>query len=126
MLRFLFLISSFPALESQVQALLDAAHTVTESVNARGGTVAARLQNIPDHVREIAGHGVHLGAVVTIVVVRTMSGSYYRTFHPVFPEGKEREEFDELVDNLSVVADAIAEDVSLDAVISNVFGEESD
>jgi len=45
---------------------------------------------------------------------------------PIFPKGEEQEEFDELVDDLSVVADAIAEDVSLDAVISNVFGEESD
>ena len=55
-----------------------------------------------------------------------MSGSDYRTFHPVFPESEAREEFYELVDDLSVVADAIAEDVNLDAVISNVFAEESD
>jgi hypothetical protein len=55
-----------------------------------------------------------------------MSRSDYRTFHPVFPKGEEREEFDELVDDLSMVADAIAENVSLDAVINNVFGEESD
>jgi len=55
-----------------------------------------------------------------------MSGSDYRTFHPVFPEGEAQEEFDELVDNLSVVAEAIIDDISLDAVIGNVFGVESD
>ena len=55
-----------------------------------------------------------------------MSGSDYRTFHPVFPEGEAREEFDELVDNLSVVAEAIIDDISLDTVIGNVFGVESD
>jgi len=48
---FLLLISPVSDLESQVQALLDVAHTATESVNARGGTVAAHLQNISSRVR---------------------------------------------------------------------------
>ena len=37
-----------------------------------------------------------------------------------------REEFEELVDDLSIVADAIIDGVSLDAVVSSDFGEESD
>jgi hypothetical protein len=123
---FLLLIFLFSDLESQVQALLDAAHTATESVNTRGGTVTARLQNIPSRVREIAGYGAHQGAAVAIAMVSTMSGSDYQTFHLVFPEGEAREEFDELVDDLSVVADAIVADISLDTVIGSVFGEESD
>ena len=55
-----------------------------------------------------------------------MSGSSYRTFHPVFPEGEERTEFDKLVDDLSIVADAIIDTISLDAVVGSVFTEGSD
>ena len=95
-------------------------------MNARRGTIADHLQNIPSRVWEIASYGAHQGAAVAIAVVSTMSGSDYRTFHPVFPEGEAREEFYELVDDLSVVADANVNDISLDAVIGNVFGKESD
>ena len=95
-------------------------------MNARGGTVAARLQNIHSRIWEIAGYRAHQGATVAIAVVLTMSGSDYRTFHPVFPEGEAREEFDELIDDLSVVADAIIDNISLDAVVCSIFGEESD
>ena len=57
-------------------------------MNARGGTVAARLRNIPSHVKEVAGYGAHRGTAVAIAVVSTMFGSDYRTFHPIFPEGE--------------------------------------
>ena len=40
--------------------------------------------------------------------------------------GEAREAFDELVDNLSLPADAIVADVSLEGVVSNLFGAESD
>ena len=50
--RFSFLLLTFFLLdlESQVQALLDVAQVATDSVNARGGTVADRLRNIPIRV----------------------------------------------------------------------------
>ena len=54
-----------------------------------------------------------------------MSGSDYRTFHLVLPQDvEEREDFAKLVDDLSVVASAIAEDVSINTVIGNVFADE--
>ena len=56
-----------------------------------------------------------------------MFGADYRQFHSVFPEwGEARGEFEELVDDLSIVCNAIIDDVSLDAVVSSDFGEESD
>jgi hypothetical protein len=60
-------------------------------------------------------------------MVSTMSGADFRQWEPIFPEwGAAREDFDELVDDLSLVADAIVNDVSLDGVVSNLFGGESD
>ena len=56
-----------------------------------------------------------------------MSGVDYRQWEPVFPEwGARREAFEELVDDLYYPADAIIGDVSLDGVVGNLFGAESD
>jgi len=96
-------------------------------VNARGSTVAARLRNVPARVTEVAEHGVHVGAARAIVVVSHMSGADYRQWEPVFPEwGTAREDFQELVDDIRYVTDAIVDDVCLDGVVGNLFGEESD
>ena len=76
---------------------------------------------------EVAEHGVHAGAARDIAVVSTISGAYYRQWELVFPEwGAARDAFDELVDDLSLAADTIVVDVSLDRVVSNLFGAKSD
>ena len=96
-------------------------------VNARGSTVAARLRNVLARVTEVAEHEIHAGATKDIAVISTMSGADYRLWEPVFPEwGTARDTFDELVDDLSLAADAIVADESLDGVVSNLFGAESD
>ena len=69
--------SSFLELEAQVQSLLDAALVAIDSVNARGNTVAARLQNIPARITEVIKYGAHEGAARAIAVVSTMSGVDY-------------------------------------------------
>ena len=114
-------------MESQVQTLLEASRVAIDSVNARGSTVAARLRNVPARVMEVAEHGVHAGTARAIAVVSTMSRVDYRQWEPVFPEwGARREAFEELVDDLYYPADAIIGDVSLDGVVGNLFGAESD
>ena len=78
-------------------------------------------------ITELAEHGVHSGATRAIAVVSHMSGADYRQWEPVLPEwGEARNAFDELVDDVSLPADTIIADVSLEGVISNLFGGESD
>ena len=114
-------------MESQVQTLLEASRVTIDSVNAKGSTVAVRLQNIPAQVKEVARYGAHEGAARAIAVVSTMSGADYRQWEPFFPEwGVRREAFEELIDDLYYPADAIVGDVSLDGVVGNLFGAESD
>ena len=67
----------------QVQTLLDAARVATDSINARGSTVAARLRNIPSRIREVAGYGAHEGAARAVAVVSTMSGANYLQFQQI-------------------------------------------
>ena len=114
-------------MESQVQTLLEASRVAIDSVNARGSTVAARLRNVPARVMEVADHGVHAGASRAIAIVSHMFGADYQQWEPVFPEwGAAWDAFDELVDDLSLPTDAVVADVSLDGVVSNLFGAESD
>ena len=76
---------------------------------------------------EVAEHGVHAGTARAIAVVSTMSRVDYRQWEPVFPEWvAARDAFDELVDDFSLAVDAIVADVSLDGVVSNLFGAELD
>jgi len=96
-------------------------------VNARGSTVGARLRNILARVKEVTRYRAHEGTARAIAVVFTMSGVDYRQWGLVFREwGMAREDFEELVDDLHFLADAIVGDVSLDRVVGNLFGEESE
>ena len=85
-------------------------------MNAKGSTVAAHLRNIPARVKEVARYRAHKGAARAIAVVSTMSGA----------DNRQREAFEELVDDLYSPTDAIVGDISLDGVIGNLFGAESD
>ena len=109
----------------QVQTLPAAAATVTGSVTARGDTVAARLQDISNRVREVAGHGVRRGAVVALAA-QFESGHDFLQIEPVdFPLGSEDWwAFEELTDDMEMAAAAISEDVSIEAVIGNVFADD--
>ena len=119
--------SSFLELEAQIQSLLDATRVAIDLVNARGDTIAARLQNIPARITEVAEYGAHEGAARAIAIVSTMSGADYRQWAPVFPEpGPRRDAFEELVEDLYYPTDVVARDISSEGVISNLFGEESD
>ena len=96
-------------------------------MNTRGSTIAARLRNVPAQVKEVARYRAHEGTARAIAVVSTMSGADYWQWEPIFPEwGARREAFEELVDYLYYPADAIIGDVSLDGVVGNLFGAESD
>jgi len=110
----------------QVQTLHAAAATATGSVNARGDTVAARLQDIPNRVREVVGHGVRRGAAVALATAQFQTGHNLLQIEPVhLPLGSEDWwVFEELADDMEMAAAAISEDVSIEAVIGNVFADD--
>lgn len=93
-------------------------------MNARGNT--ARLQDIPNRVREIAGHGVRRGAAVALTTAQFQTGHDLLQGEPVhLPLGsKDWWVFEELPDDMEMAAAAISEDISIDAVIGNVFTDD--
>ena len=95
-------------------------------MNARGNTVAARLEDIPNCVREVAGHGVRRGAAVALATAQLESGHDFLQIEPVhFPLGSEDWwAFGELADDMEMATAAISEDISIEAVIGNVFADD--
>ena len=95
-------------------------------MNARGDTVTARLQDIPNLIREVAGHGVRRGAAVALTTAQFETGhDLLQVEHVHFPLGSEDWwAFEELTDDMEMAAATISEDVSIEAVIGNVFADD--
>ena len=95
-------------------------------MNTRGDTVAAHLHDIPNCIREVAGHGVRRGATVALATAQLESGHDFLQIEPVhFPLGSEDWwAFKELTDDMEMAAAAISEDVSIEVVIGNVFADD--
>ena len=95
-------------------------------MNPRGDTITARLRDIPNYVREVAGHGVRRGAAMALSTAQFHSGHDFLQVEPVhLPLGSEDWwAFEELADDMKMAAAAISEDVSIEAVIGNVFAND--
>ena len=95
-------------------------------MNARGDTVAARLRDIPRRIREVTGHGVHRGAAVALATAKYQSGHDFLQVEPVHLPlgGEDWWAFEELADDMEMVATAISEDISKEAIIGNVFADD--
>ena len=95
-------------------------------MNARGDTIAARLQDIPNRVREITGHGVRRSAAVALATAQFQTGHNLLQVEPVHPLlcSEDWWVFEELADDMEMAAAAISEEVSIEAVIGNVFADD--
>jgi len=95
-------------------------------VNAHGNIVAARLRDIHNRVREVTGHGVRRGAAVAHATAQYQSGHDFLQIEPVhLPLGSEDWwAFEESADDMEMAAAAISEDISIEAVIGNVFADD--
>ena len=95
-------------------------------MNARGDTVATRLQDIPNHVREDAGHGVRRGAAVALATAQFQTGHDLLQVEPVHLPlgGEDWWALEELTNDMEMATAAISEDVSIEAVIGNVFADD--
>jgi hypothetical protein len=95
-------------------------------VNARGDTVVACLQDIPNHIREVVGHGVRRGAAIVLATAQFQTGHDLLQVEPVhlLLGSEDWWVFEELADYMEMAAAAISEDVSIEAIIGNVFADD--
>ena len=95
-------------------------------MNARGDIVVARLRDIPRRVQKVARHGVCRGAAVALVIAQYQSGHDILQVEPVnLPlGGKDWWAFEELADDMEMATTAISKDISIEAIIDNVFADD--
>jgi hypothetical protein len=113
---------SFTALRAQVDTLYLAIETVTSFVNARGETVAERLQDIPVRIREIALHGVRSGAADMLAAAQLSEGlELADSLIASFIDERADLSFVDLVEEFAPYADAVAAASSVEKIVNNVF-----
>ena len=109
------------ALEAQIHALHQAANGAATTVNARGNLLVDLLQDIPNRAKKIATHDVRQGAATALAVAQPYTRHNLILLEPVFPEGEGRAGFDDLIVQFDVTANAIANEISADSVVTKVF-----
>ena len=84
------------------------------------------MRDIPRRVREVAGHRVRQGTAVALATVQYQSSHDFRLVEPVdLALGSEDWwAYEELTDDMEMAASAISEDISIEAVIDNVFADD--
>ena len=105
----------------QLESLQLAINTAADAVNAWGSLIAARLQDVPVRVREIALHGVRHGATVALTVAQVQSGYELYAMETGFPMGDDPKELEDMLEEFTMAAEAIADITSAQDVVNKVF-----
>jgi hypothetical protein len=113
---------SFAALRAQLDTLYLAIEAVTDFVNARGETMAERLQDVPVRIQEVTLHGVRSGAANALAAAQLSEGlELVDSLVPSFIDECADPAFADLVDEFAPCADAVAAASSVEEIVNNAF-----
>ena len=90
-------------------------------VNATSAILVVRLHDIPNHVREVALHGVRHGAAMALPAAQAHSGHNLRLLSHGFPDAAYPREHERLVEDFMSTANSIAFNTLADDIIGKVF-----
>ena len=120
--KFLIILSfNLLDLTAQLESLQSAVDHAAGFVNARGAVSVVRLHDIPNHVREVALHGVHHGAAMALAAAQACSAHNLRLLRHGFPDTVHPGEHERLVEDFSSVANSVAFNTLADDIVSKVF-----
>ena len=108
-------------LTAQLESLRSAVDHVAEFVNARGAVPVVRLHNIPNHVREVALHGVRHGAAMALAAAQARLGHNLRLLPHGFPDAAYPGEHERLVEDFMSAANSVAFNTLADDIVGKVF-----
>ena len=80
-----------------------------------------RPHDIPNHVREVALHGVRHGAAMALVSTQVHSGHELRFLPHGFPATSHSRDYEGLIEDFSSAADSVALISQADGIIAKVF-----
>ena len=90
-------------------------------VNARGVAPLDRLHNIPNHVREVAVHGVRHGAAMALTSVQAHSGHELWFLPHGFPAVVHPRDHEHLIEDFFSAANSVAFISQAADIIAKVF-----
>ena len=90
-------------------------------VNARGTILVVRLHDIPNHVMEVALHGVRHGTAMALAAAQARSGHNLRLLPHGFPDAVHPGEHEHLVEDFMNAADFVAFNTLADDIVGKVF-----
>jgi len=80
----------------------------TGFVNARGAISVVRLHDIPNHVREVALHGVRHGAAMALASAQVHSGHELRFLPHGFPAAAHPGDYECLIEDFFSATNSVA------------------
>ena len=98
-----------------------AAEYATGFINARGAVPVVRLHDIPNRVREVALHGVRLGAAMALASAQVHSSHELRFLPHGFPATAHPGDYECLIEDLFSAANSIAFISQADDIVAKVF-----
>ena len=98
-----------------------AAEHVAGFVNARGAILVVRLHDIPNHVREVALHGVRHGAAMALASAQAHSGHKLWFLPHGFPAAVHPRDYELLIKDFFSAAHSIAFISQADDIVAKVF-----
>jgi hypothetical protein len=90
-------------------------------VNARGVVLVSHLHDVPNHVREVALHGVRHGTAVALAMAQVRSGCELGFLPHGFPATDRPKDHESLIEDFSNAADTIAFSSPAEDIVSKVF-----
>ena len=90
-------------------------------VNARGTVPVVRLHDIPNHVREVALHGVRHGAATALATAQARSGHNLQLLPHDFPNAVPLGDHECLIEEFFSTANSVAFNTLVDDVVSKLF-----
>ena len=90
-------------------------------VNARGAVSVVCLHDIPNHVREVALHGVRHGAAMALAAAQACSGHNLQLLPHGFPDATYPREHERLVEDFMSAANSVAFNTLSDDIVGKVF-----
>ena len=104
-----------------MESLRSTADHAVRFVNARGTISVVHLHDIPNHVREVALHGVRHGAATVLATAQARSSHNLRLLPHGFPDAVPPEDHERLIEEFFSAANSIAFNTLADDVVSKLF-----
>ena len=98
-----------------------AADHVAGFVNARGAIPVVHLHDIPNHVREVALHGVHHGAAMALAAAQAHPSHNLWLLPHGFPDVAHPGDHEHLVEDFFDAANSIALASQANDIVNKVF-----